>query len=66
MILCWLEAMLTDRLHRKSTSKKKKIQVKAWYRKMGTEILSYEEFHCKTMQISEENELYLAKWKQSR
>ena len=25
----------------------------------GTQILSYEKFHCKTMQISEENELYL-------
>ena len=36
MIFCWLDAMLTDRLSRKSTSKKsssqKKIQIKAWYR----------------------------------
>ena len=36
MIFCWLDAMLTDRLSRKSTSQKsswqKKIQIKAWYR----------------------------------
>ena len=62
MIFCWLEAMLTDRLHRKFTSKKK-IQIKDWYRILVIEILSYEEFHCKTMQISEESELYPAKWK---
>ena len=31
MIFCWLEAMLTNRLSRKSTSKKK-IQIKAWQR----------------------------------
>ena len=24
--------------------------------------MSYEEFHCKTTQVSEENELYPAKW----
>ena len=41
-----LEAMLTNRLHRKSTSKKK-IQIKAWYRILGPEILSYEEFRGK-------------------
>ena len=41
----------------------KEIQINAWYRIFGTEILSYEEFHCKNMQISEENELYPAKWK---
>ena len=46
MIFCWLQAMLTDRLHRKSTSKKK-IQIKAWYRIIGTGILSSEEFHSK-------------------
>ena len=62
MIFCWLDAMLTDRLHIKSTSKKK-IEIKAWYRIFGTEMLSYEEFHCKTTQISKENEVYLAKWK---
>ena len=45
--------MRINRLRRKSTSKKK-IQIKAWYRILGTEILSYEEFYCKTMQISEE------------
>ena len=28
---------------------------------LGTETLTYEEFHFKTMQISEENELYPAK-----
>ena len=28
---------------------------------LGTEIMSYEEFHCKTTQISEGNELYQAK-----
>ena len=42
---------------------RKKIQIKAWYRILGTEILSYEEFHCKTIQISEETELHPAKWK---
>ena len=52
--------MLTDILPRKSTSKKK-VQIKAGYRILGTETLSYEEFHCKTTQISEENELYPAK-----
>ena len=40
---------------------RKKIQIKAWYRIIGTKILSYEEFHCKTTQISEENELYPVK-----
>ena len=39
--------MLTDRLRRESTSKIRKIQMKAWYRILGTEILSYEEFYCK-------------------
>ena len=62
MIFSWLDSVLTDRLHRKSTNKKK-IQRKAWYRLLGTEISSYEEFHCKNTQISEENELYQAKWK---
>ena len=28
---------------------------------LGIETLSYEELHCKTTQISEENELYPAK-----
>ena len=40
---------------------RKKIQVKAWYRILGTEILRYDDFHCKTAQISEENKLYPAK-----
>ena len=49
--------MLTDRPRRKSTSKKqKKIQITAWYRILGLEILNYEEFQCKTTEISEENE----------
>ena len=52
--------MLTDRVRRKSTSKKK-IQVKAWYRLLSLEISSYEEFHCKKTHISEENELYPVK-----
>ena len=65
MIFCWLEAMLTERLRRKSSSKKK-LQIKAWYRILGTEISSYEDFHCKTTQISEENELHQAKWKYFR
>ena len=39
--------MLTYRLRRNSTSKIRKIQIKAWYRILGSEILSYEEFHCK-------------------
>ena len=46
MIYCSLDAMLTDRLHRKSTSKKK-LQVKAWYWILGTKTLSYEEFTVK-------------------
>ena len=58
--ICRHEAMLTNRLRRKSTNKKK-IQIKAWYRILRTEILSYEEFHCKTTQISEVNEFYPAK-----
>ena len=49
IIFCCLEAMLTDRLRRKSTSKKK------------TSNKSYEEFHSKIKQISEENVLYPAK-----
>ena len=49
--------MLTEKLCRKSTVKKN-VQIKAWYMILGTEILSYEELHCKTTQISEENELY--------
>ena len=61
VIFCRHEAMLTNRLRRKSTNKKK-IQIKAWYRILRTQILSYEEFHCKTTQISEVNELYPAKW----
>ena len=40
---------------------RKKIQIKPWYRILGTEILSCEEFHCKTTQISEKNELCPAK-----
>ena len=56
-----LEAMLTDRLRRKP-SIKKKIQIKSWYRRiLATETSSYEEFHCQTMHTSEENELYQAK-----
>ena len=57
-----LEATLTERLRRKSISKKK-IQIKARYRKLGTEISSYEEFHCKTTQISEEKRILLGKMK---
>ena len=60
-----LEAMLTDRIRRKSTIKKK-IQIKAWYMTLGTEISSYEEFHGKFTQISEEKKLYQAKRKYSR
>ena len=37
---------------------RKKIQT---FRTLGTETLSYEKFHSKTTQISEENELYPAK-----
>ena len=43
-----------NRPHRKSSSRKK-IQIKACYMILGTEILSYEEFDCETMQISEES-----------
>ena len=52
--------MLADILLRKSTGTKK-TQKKAWNRLLGTEILRYQEFHGITTQISEENELYLAK-----
>ena len=44
--------MLADRFQRKYTSKKK-IQIKACYKILGTQISNYEEFHCKTAQISE-------------
>ena len=40
---------------------RKKIQIKTWYRILGTEMLSYKEFHCITIQISEENGLYTRK-----
>ena len=33
---------------------------------LGTEISSYEEFHCETTQVSEESKLYQAKLKQFR
>ena len=62
MISCWREAMLIDRLCKKSTSKKKKIQTKAWYRILSAEILTHENFDYKTMQISEDNELFPTKW----
>ena len=52
MIIYWIEAMRAITHCRKSTSKKK-IQNKIY--SLGTEILSYEEFYCNTMQISEEN-----------
>ena len=45
--------MLTDRRCRKSTSKKE-YSNKCLYKILGTEISSYEEFHCKTRQISKE------------
>ena len=45
MIFCWLEGMPTDRLRRKSTSKTRKNKIKAWYRILGTKILTYEEFN---------------------
>ena len=56
MVFCSLEAMLNNRLCRKSINKKKNggkglVQDTSYQ-------LSYEEFHCKTTQISEENELY--------
>ena len=38
----------------------KKVQINAWHRILGTEVLSYEEFHHKTTQTSKENELYSA------
>ena len=53
--------MLTNRICKKSTRKRKNIQTKAWYSLLGTEILNYEELHCKTTHISEENELYSPK-----
>ena len=45
-----LEAMLTNRLRRKPTSKRKKFQVKDWCRILGSEILHYEEFYCNLCQ----------------
>ena len=30
---------------------------------LGTQILSYEKFYCKIMEISEDKKLYPAKWK---
>ena len=53
--------MLTDRLCKKSTSKRKKTQTKTWYRVLSAEILTYEDLDYKTMQISEGNELYPTK-----
>ena len=61
MIFCWLEAMPSD--FAENILARKKIENKAWYTILGTETLSYEEFHCKAAQISEEIELYLAQWK---
>ena len=49
--------MLTGRLAENRLERKKN-QITAWYMISSTEILSYEEFHCKTMEISEENKLY--------
>ena len=45
MVFCWLEAMLTNRFHKKN---KKTTQIQAWYKILETEILRYEEFHHKT------------------
>ena len=50
IIFCSLEVILTDRLRRKSTSKTKKAQIKAWHKILGPEIFSYEEFLCKARQ----------------
>ena len=55
MIFFWLEVIFTD--FAENLHAGKKIQIKGWYMILGTDILSYEEFHCKTMQISEESEL---------
>ena len=55
-----LQAMLTDRLRRKSTSKKNNSN-KSLVQDLRQEILRYEEFPYQTTQISEPNELYSAK-----
>ena len=47
---------------RKSNSMKKNSNKKLGTSKiLGTQILSYEKFYCKIMEISEENKLYPAK-----
>ena len=62
IILCCLEQCVqTD--FAENILARKKIQIKALFRSLGTKISSYEEFHCKTTQISEGNELYPAKSK---
>ena len=61
MIFCWLEAILTKLAE--SVLARKKIQMKACYKILGTENSSYAEFHSKTTQIPRETELYPAKWK---
>ena len=49
MIFCYLkQCLLAD--FAENLLVRKKIQIKAWYRILGTEILSYEEFLFKTMQ----------------
>ena len=48
--------MLNDRLRRKSTSKKENLN-KSLEQDVSTEILSYEEFHCKSYTRQNENSL---------
>ena len=44
-------------------AREKKMEIKACYRILGTELLSYEELHYKTVQMSKENKLHLTKRK---
>ena len=67
MIFCHLEAMhINQQTLQKIYYQEKKNQIKLCYRILVAELLSYEEVHCKTTQISRVNELYPAKQKYSR
>ena len=55
--------MLTNRLFRKPTSKKKKDSNKNLVQDIGYRNVELWRVPLKTMQISEKNKLYPAKWK---
>ena len=60
MIFFRIEVILSDRDVVENLLARKKIQIKAWYSILRTEILSNEDFRNKNTQTSEENELYPA------